>query len=225
MENNNITIVLEADDFNDSAVATSASKRIQFSSYKVSGCGKDEVADEVMISTLAEGLNVVVDGGAGANSIEILKTISNTIDEMEVWIPLDPSFENMQNAIDTAKAVKYGVKKVLIFQNYSNMSEFWAIFGNLDFGIEPNFEFLNFFDETMQVPRSSLFGLAKLYRTTLYDLSDVHQSYNFNAVKGEWALLGREEFKKRMSRHRLSVAAHEYLEAIVESRKVASEWS
>jgi hypothetical protein len=95
MENNNITIVLEADDFNDSAAATSASKRIQFSSYKVSGSGKDEVADEVMISTLAEGLNVVVDGGAGANSIEIIKTISNTIDEMEVWIPLDPDLSTL----------------------------------------------------------------------------------------------------------------------------------
>lgn len=220
----NKTRILEADTHNESSIAVEASNRVVFSSFKVRGKGVDDVTDEAMISTLADELDTVIDAGAGDDTIETVLAVAKNFKNFEVWIPLDMSFENLRNSIDTAKAVPSGIKKVLLFQNFNHISEFWAIFGNNDFGVEQNLEFMEYFDETMEIPRSSLFGFAKLYRTTLLDLADIHQTYEFESVKSEWARMPREDFRARMSRHRLSMAAYELLSAVKASRKAVSEW-
>lgn len=217
------TRILEADTHNASWIAVENSKRVVFSSYKVKGKGVHDVTDEALISTLADGLDTVIDAGAGDDTIETISAIAKNFKEFEVWIPLDPSFENLKNAIDTAQAVPSGIKKVLLFQNFSDITEFWAIFGNEEFGVEANPEFLSYFDETMQIPRSSLFGLAKLYRLTLLDLADIHLKYDFDVARIEW-MKKRLDFRSLMDRHRLSVAAHELLEAVKDSRKEVTSW-
>lgn len=216
--------ILEADTHNESWIAVEDSKRVVFSSFKVRGKGIDDVTDEAMISTLADELNTVIDAGAGDDTIETVLAVSKNFKSFEVFIPLDPSFENLKNAIDTAKAVPSHIRKVLVFQNFNHISEFWAIFGNDEFGVERNLEFLEYFDETMEIPRSSLFGFAKLYRTTLLDLADIHQTYDFESVKSEWARMPRDDFRARMSRHRLSIAAFELLSSVKTSRKAVSSW-
>lgn len=217
------TRILEGDTHNESRIAVEASNRVVFSSFKVRG-KVDDLTDEAMISTLADELDTVIDAGAGDDTIETVQAVTKNFKNFEVWIPLDPSFENLRNAIDTAKIVPSEIRKVLIFQNFNHISEFWSIFGNQDFGVEQNLEFLQYFDETMEIPRSSLFGFAKLYRTTLLDLADIHQTYDFESVKSEWAKMQREDFRARMSRHRLSIAAYELLNSVKASRKVVSAW-
>lgn len=219
------TRILEADSHNESSIAVEGSRRVVFSSFKVRGTGVDDVTDEAMIATLADGLDTVIDAGAGDDTIETVRAVAKNFKNFEVWIPLDPSFENLKNAIDTAKAVPSEIRKVLVFQNFNHITEFWAIFGNDEFGVEQNLEFLQYFDETMEIPRSSLFGFAKLYRTTLLDLADIHQTYDFESVKSEWAQMPREDFRARMSRHRLSMAAYELLSSVKASRKAVSAWN
>lgn len=219
------TRILEADTHNESWIAVEDSQRVVFSSFKVRGKGIDDVTDEAMISTLADELDTVIDAGAGDDTIETILAVGKNFKNFEVWIPLDPSFENLKNAIDTAKAVPSEIRKVLVFQNFNHITEFWAIFGNDEFGVEQNLEFLQYFDETMEIPRSSLFGFAKLYRTTLLDLADIHETYDFESIKSKWAKMPREDFRARMSRHRLSMAAYELLSAVKASRKAVSAWN
>lgn len=218
--------IIEIDNSNDSMLSISESKRVSGISLKASGADLDKAADETVLTTLGEKISIVLDTGGGDDSKRAMEAVSREVPNLEVWIPLTPDFETIANAIATANIVPDGIKKVLVFSNFTNLEEdYWFIFGSSDFGIERNLSIFDYFDETIEVPKSRLFGLSKLYRTTLWDLSDISKSYDYSVARMEWVKLPRGDFAKQMSRHRLSVAASEFLEDVKASKKEVKEWS
>lgn len=217
--------IIEIDNNNNSLLSISESKRVCGISLKASGSDLEKAVDEAVLATLGEGVSVILDFGGGDDSIRAMGAVGKEVPNLEVWIPLTPDFETVANAIATTNSVPYGIKKVLVFSNFSDLKDdYWFIFGSSDFGIESNLSIFNYFDETIEVPRSRLFGLAKLYRTTLWDLSDISNSYDYSVARMEWVKLPREDFAKQMNRHRLSVAATEFLEAVMSSRRDTRSW-
>lgn len=217
--------IIEIDNNNNSLLSISESKRLNGISLKASGGDLEKAVDEAVIATLGEGVSVVLDYGGGDDSIRAMGAVGKEVPNLEVWIPLTPDFETVINAIATAKSVPAGIKKVLVFSNFADLKDdFWFIFGSLDFGIEANMAIFDHFDETIEVPKSRLFGLGKLYRTTLWDLSDICKSYDYCVARMEWVKLPREDFARQMNRHRLSVAADEFLQTVKASRKESVAW-
>ena len=172
--------IIEIDNNNNSLLSIAESKRVSGISLLASGSDLDKAVDVAVLTTFGEGVSIVLDFGGGDDSKRAMEAVSMEVDNLEVWIPLTADFETVRNAIETAKSVPDGVKKVLIFSNFTDLKEdFWFIFGSEELGIEPNLSIFDYLDETIEVPRSRLFGLAKLYRTTLLDLLDISKSYNY----------------------------------------------
>lgn len=223
--NSEVVKIIEIDNNNNSLLSISESKRVSGISLKASGSDLDKAADEAVLTTLGEGLSIVLDFGGGDDSKRAMEAVSKEVSNLEVWIPLTSDFETVKNAIETAKTVPEGIKKILIFSNFTDLKEeYWFVFGNEELGIEKNMSVFEYFDETIEVPKSRLFGLAKLYRTTLLDLEDISKSYNYKEVLLTWVHLPKGEFEKHKARHRLSEAAGKFLQAVRASRKEAKSW-
>lgn len=218
--------IIEIDNNNTSLAAIDRSEVVSGISLRASGSDLDQAVDEAVLAILGEGMSVVLDFGGGDDSARAMAAVGKEVPGLEVFIPITADFQTVSNVVATAKSVPPGVKKVLIFSNYVDLKDdFWFIFGSVDFGIEPNFAIFDYFDETIEVPNSRLFGLAKLYQTTLLDLANISKSYDYAATRMEWVGKSREFFSRQMSRHRLSVAADEFLDAVKKTRKEASSWT
>lgn len=218
------TLLIEIDTHNDSTKLLKNSNKIKSVSFSAKN-DTDSAMNEVLFATINEN-NCVVDLGGSDDTFTALKQIEKDIngDQLIVLIPLTSDFETVENAIKTAKLCPDNATKVLVFSNFSSLDDFWFIFGNKNFGVEQDFSILSHFDETMEAPQSQLIGIAKLYQTSVYDLSLVQYEYDYKAEQQKYAQLSREEFSQFMSTHRLSVSAGDYIENIIKSRKKVSQW-
>lgn len=162
--------------------------------------------------------NIIIDAGGGDDTKKVIKAIQAVGLNVVYWIPLMPDFETIGVLKNTRELIGND-KCNLIFSNFRDLKEdFWFIFGSEEYGIEANIGILEHFDNSYQVPNTNLFGIAKVYKTTIWDLALIHTGYNLEGAKKEWREHGREAYHKNMQMHRLSVACDRLLRQIEESK-------
>lgn len=168
----------------------------------------------------------VIDMGGGDDSVETIKALVRDGIEFDAYIPLTPDPETVKNALDTAASLPKDTRKFLVFNNFSNLrQDFWFIFGEPDYGIAGDLGIFKAFDYTLEVPRSRLFGIAKMFQTSIWDLAEIQNTYDYGSKRKELAALKDDSFEQFMSSHRLSVACDELLQSIAATQKEAQKWS
>ncbi len=162
--------------------------------------------------------NIIIDAGGGEDTKKVIKAIQAVGLKVVYWLPLMPDFETI-GVLRSTRELIGNDKCNLILSNFRDLKEdFWFIFGSEEYGIEPNIGILEHFDNSYQVPNTNLFGIAKAYKTTIWDLALIHTGYNLEVIKKEWREQGREAYHKNMQMHRLSVACDRLLRQIEESK-------
>jgi len=162
--------------------------------------------------------NVIIDAGGGDDSSKVIKAIKEIGLEVEYWLPFTADFETLKVLQNTRELIG-DAKTNLIFSNFYDIEkDFWFIFGNDEFGIDENLEILNNFDNIYQVKNSILLGMAKSFRTTIWDLAIVHENYQLDEIKKEWREKGREFYHQALQRHRLSISCNNLLQEVNDSK-------
>jgi len=205
IDNNNIQI----NNFN--------SKKIKGFTVKTDKKSMEQAIDEADFASYEE--PVIIDAGGGDDTTKVINAIQAIGLKAEYYLPLTPDPNTLAVLQQTRKLVVDNATVNLIFSNFRNLKEdFWFIFGSDEYGFEANLEILKQFDNIYQVPNSPLFGIAKAYQTTVWDLAEIHTHYELQEEKHKWRELGKEQYHKKMQMHRLSVDCHNLLENVKNSK-------
>lgn len=209
------SIVVEIDNNNFSSIYSN-SQKINGKTVSTKQSDLEKAIDDADFDSFEN--NIIIDAGGGEDSIKVIKAIKAVGLKVKYWIPLMPDFETIGVLKNTRELIE-DAETNLILSNFRNLEEdFWFIFGSEEYGIEPNLSILKHFTNTYQVPNSNLFGIAKTYKTTVWDLALIQSSYSLEKIKKEWREQGREAYHKNMQMHRLSVACNKLLEQIKSSK-------
>jgi len=162
--------------------------------------------------------NIIVDVGGGDDSTKVINAILEIGLDVEYWLPLSTDFETVKTLRNTRNIIG-DAKTNLVFSNFTNLKiDFWFIFGSEEYGIKENLEILENFNNFYQVKNSVLFGIAKVYKTTIWDLALIHKDYELSKIKNIWRKNGREYYHKALQMHRLSVSCDNFLKGVKSSQ-------
>lgn len=162
---------------------------------------------------------IIIDCGGGDDTAKIIQSVKNMGLEATYWLPLTPDSSTLAVMGETKKLIDNKAEVNLVLANFNNLKEdFWFIFGNDEYGIDANIGILKEFSNVYLMPRSPLFSITKIHETTVWDLSEIHQTYTLNEVKKEWLKLGMDGYHEKMQSHRLSVDCFELLNSIKNSK-------
>jgi CobQ/CobB/MinD/ParA nucleotide binding domain len=211
-----VITVLELDNNNNSAIYEE-SDAITGMSLGTKDKDLQEAVEEALFSTLA-GKNVVIDAGGGDDSVRVISAIVDAGEECHFIVPFAPTFEALENIQQTVSLLPDNSEKTLIFSNYTDLkNDFWFIFGLDEFGIDADFSIFKKFNSFAYAPKTNLVEITKRYKKTLQDIALISSTYDYNEAKKEWFELGKDEFKKKLRMHSLSLACYRYTSEFLKS--------
>ena len=207
-------IVVEIDNSNFSSIY-SESKLIKGISLSTAQKEIERAIDEAEFVSDEHG--VIIDAGGGDDSLKVIEALKKSGIECEFYLPLAPDFETLAGLEKTLNTIGGNGKVHLVLSRFDSRNlegDYWFIYGSEEYGVAGNTAILDKFDSIIKVPNTNLMSLAKAMKTTIWDLSLISQSYDFESIKQEWKKEGREIFFSKMASHRLSISCHEYLEEV-----------
>lgn len=153
---------------------------------------------------------IILDAGGGDDTIRVIDSLEKSGMDCIYYIPLKADADAVANALEVRKRLG-SARKYLILNDFVKKEDFWFIYGNEDYKIPQDTRLLSEFDGVFEAPRSSLFGIAKIYKNTLCDIASIQKSYVYETEKEKWRAGGLEMWLAKRAVHRLSCDADEYL--------------
>lgn len=222
LENFNL---VEIDDNNNTSSVFTKSVKLEKKIRSVKISKGSEAFDEAVFDTMKDGCNIIIDAGGGNDSIAVIEMLLKEADSENLTfiIPLMAGRAQLQNALDTYELVK-DRKVVFVLNSGASKDDFVFWYGSDKYdlpGVDKKIQKL----PTAFIPSTPLFDLAALDGEVIADIAVSAYLYGsasevtnvfFDLANGD-----KEEFKRLKSRHRIAVAAKDFIENdLAEFKKV-----